>query len=194
VTDSASSAKARLRRRRQIVVAIGGLTIGTLIIADQCGWLLSRTADDVATYHGRRFRLTRVIDGDTIEIESPDPLNHRAVTRVRLWGVNCPEHGFEDRPTEPLGVEATEFTAKAIGHDEVLLLLESQRPRDPFGSVLAHVELVNGEKLNEILLQSGLAKSDDRWPHQSLVRFTQLESTARRSGLGIWSSATAKSQ
>jgi endonuclease YncB( thermonuclease family) len=171
------------------VLILGGAIIIALIAADQRGWLLARATDDVAVFHGRRFRVTRIIDGDTIEIDRADPLNARAVTRVRLWGINCPELAIADRPEQPWAVVAAEHTEHAIGGNQILIWLESHQARDPFGAVLAHVELSDGQSLNELVLQAGLARADDRWPHQSLVRFAQLEAAAKRAGVGIWSSA-----
>ena len=73
----------------------------------------------------------------------------------------------------------------------VLLVLEPHQQRDSFARVLAHVEIADdanaGRSLNEALLEAGLAKADDRWPHARLTRYAQLENAARRQRIGIWS-------
>lgn len=140
-------------------------------------------------YHGRRFNVTRVIDGDTLEIDCADALNRRAVTRVRLWGVNCPELAFNDRSDQPGAVAAADFTRTKMNGQRVLMWLEIHQTRDEFGAILAHLELEDGQKLNELLIQSGLARADDRWPHRSLVRFAQLEASAKRAKVGLWQAA-----
>jgi endonuclease YncB( thermonuclease family) len=167
-------------------VIAGTLLIVALATADQNGWLLVQRHDDVSAYHGKRFSITRVIDGDTIEIDAFDELNQRPVTRVRLWGVNSPELSLGDRPAESFAQEAARFARDSVRDGTVLIWLETHQTRDPFGAVLAHVELHNGQKLNELLLEHGLARADDRWPHASLVRFEQLQNAARRNGLGMW--------
>jgi endonuclease YncB( thermonuclease family) len=56
--------------------------------------------------------------------------------------------------------------------------------------MLAHIELPDRTKLNEALLEAGLAKIEDRWPHALLTRYAQLELAAKRRGAGIWSPST----
>lgn len=174
-------------RRRKRWLWLGGLSLLVLLgVADRRGLLLVRQSDDLKAYHGRQATVERVIDGDTIEIDIPDPLNRQPVTRVCLWGVNCPEVGRFGKPSQAFADEATEFTKSLVEHQSVLLRLESQRPRDTFGRILAHVDLPGGRCLNQELLQAGLARADDRWPHMMITRYAQIEYAAKRKGIGMW--------
>ena len=157
-----------------------------LIIADQRGWLLVRHTDDLGSYHGRHARVTRIIDGDTLEIDLPDALGNRPVTRIRLWGVNAPEPARGSRPAEPFAADATARLAALTSAGDITLWLESHQTRDSFGEVLVFIESVDAVKINETLLEEGLAKTDETRPHSRLTRFAQLESAAKRQGLGIW--------
>ncbi len=136
---------------------------------------------------GRRVEVVRVIDGDTLEIKHPDALNNRPVTRIRLWGLDCPETAKRDRSADPYADQATDQTRSLAADRMVTLSLESHRTRGTFGRVLAHVELPDGTSLNEALLSAGLAIADERWPHSLIGRYAQLERAAKRAGLGIWS-------
>ncbi len=158
-----------------------------LIVADRNGWLLVRHADDMATYHGARAQVVRVIDGDTIEIDIPDPREDRPVTRLRLWGVDCPELAKADQPAEPFADEAAALTRSLADGQVILLRLESHRTRGEYGRLLAHVDLPDGSSLNEALLSGGYAEADDRWPHSLLGRYAQLQRTACRQSVGLWS-------
>ncbi len=166
---------------------VAGIVLIALIIADRSGWLLVPKIDDMTAYHGASAEVLRVIDGDTIEIELPAALHDRPVTRIRFWGVDCPETAKPDRPADPYAAEATELTRTLAADRTVTLYLESHRTRGVFGRVLAHVELPDGSSLNEALLSAGLAVADERWSHSRLGRYAQLERAARRQGLGIWS-------
>jgi micrococcal nuclease len=177
----------RLRRRRAVASILTLLCVVALVMADRNGWLLLRSPDDLAAYHRMRSTVTRVIDGDTIEVDLPDTLNHRPATRIRLWGVDCPEAANFGKPAHSWADEATQLARSMCDEREVFLDLEPHRPRDSFGRVLAHVELIDGRSLNEALLEAGLATADDRWPHSRLVRYAQLERTARTKRLGVWS-------
>lgn len=175
----------KLRRR---LVALGCLAaLAAIIVADRAGWLLVRHIDDMAAYHGVRTSTTAVLDGDTIEVALPDALHDRPTTRVRLWGLDCPEPARPRQEAQPWAEEAAALARSLTEDATITLWLEPQRTRGVFGRVLAHVELPDGSFLNEALLAAGLAVADDRWPHAYLTRYAQLENTARRQGVGIWS-------
>ena len=93
------------------------IIIVTLSYLDRHGYFLA-PQNDFDYYQNKTAIVVRVIDGDTLDINIPDRLHHTQTTRIRLWGVNCPETakppGFHDRrqatPAEPFANEATEFT------------------------------------------------------------------------------------
>ncbi|MCH8822091.1 MAG: thermonuclease family protein [Planctomycetes bacterium] len=176
--------------RQRWVWLICAIVLALLIVADHNGWLLVKNTDDMSAYHGRSTLVTRVIDGDTIEIDLEDALNNRPTTRIRLWGIDCPETAKPDQAGEPFAVEATGFTRSLVSGSRVTLLLESHRTRGTFGRVLAHVQLPDHSNLNEALLSAGLAAIDERWSHSLLGRYAQLQQAAKRSELGIWASKT----
>jgi micrococcal nuclease len=132
-------------------------------------------------------QVIRVIDGDTLDVGLPDLVHDRPVTRVRLWGIDCPERGRNDEPDEPLADDATALTRSLVQRQIVTLWLEPHRTRGDYGRLLAHVELSDGRVLNEALLADGLARAEDRWPHGRLARYAQVEHSARRQGVGMWS-------
>jgi micrococcal nuclease len=171
------------RRWRWFAAAI---VLGLLLAADHRGWLLVRDAHDLPRYHGRIANVERVIDGDTIDIALPDELSDAEVTRIRLWGIDCPELAHFDQPEQPLARDAKTLAVEMVEGREVRLFLEAHQPRDSFGRVLAHVELTDGRSLNEALLEAGLARADDRWPHARLTRYAQVELAARRAKIGMW--------
>ena len=179
----------RPARQRWIwLVIVIALTL--IIVADQNGWLLVKNTDDMSAYHGRNALVLRVIDGDTIEIDIEDALNNRPTTRIKLWGIDCPETAKPQQEGEPFAVEAASFTRSLVSGRRVTLKLESHRTRETFGRILAHVRLPDHLSLNEALLSAGLAVADEHWPHSLLGRYTQLQQAAMRSKLGIWSTKT----
>ena len=187
------AARTRRRIKRRWLWLAGLLLLALLSIADHRGLLLVGDDDDLA-YHGRAAQVVRVLDGDTIEIGVADPLQERPVTRIRLWGVDCPEAATADRPAEPWAEEATDLVRSLTAGREVTVLTEAHQTRDVFGRLLAHIELADGRNLAEMLLEEGWARADDRWPHSRLGRFAQLETAARRRGVGIWSVPEAQKQ
>lgn len=172
-------------KRRGWYVAITLVVALLLVIADRTG-LLVEPGDDMTRYDGQTFTVTRVIDGDTLDLNVPD--GDEPTTRIRLWGVDTPEKARQDPPTpaEPFANEATDLTRDLVQGKRVRLTLEPHRQRGNYGRLLAFVELSDGSTLNEALIAAGLAHADDRWPHRHIKSFESLERQARKAGVGLW--------
>ncbi len=172
-------------KRRGWYVAVTLLVALLLVLADR-GGLLVEPGDEMSRYDGQTFRVTRVIDGDTLDLDVAD--GDQRTTRVRLWGVDTPEKAFRNppRPAEPFAQEATDLTRALAEGQRVRLILEPHRLRGNYGRLLAFVELPDGTLLNEALVSAGLARADDRWSHRNIKRFKSLEYEAREAGLGLW--------
>jgi len=189
-TSRSGSGRARsIRRWRWGIGLFLLLALALLSRLDRAGRLLVPRTDDLQAYDGVSARVIRVIDGDTFDVDLPDALNDRSFTRVRLWGLDCPEVETRDHPGEPWADEATAFTRDLVDDASVTLHLESHRERGTFGRVLAHVEIPNRGSLNLLLLEAGLARADDRWPHRHLERYAAAERDARRDRRGMWGPA-----
>jgi len=173
------------KRRRGWYVAVTLAVAVLLVLADRHG-LLIQAGDEISRYDGQTFVVTRVIDGDTLDIDAPD--GDQRTTRVRLWGVDTPEKARRDppRPAEPFAEEATHLTRGLVQGQRVRLTLEPHRVRGNYGRLLAFVQLPDGTLLNEALLLAGLARSDDRWSHRYVRRFESLEREAREAKIGLW--------
>ncbi len=106
--------------------------------------------------------------------------------RVRLLGVNTPETKAEDRPIEPWGPEASEFTKKMVSGK--LVTLEYDRERlDDYGRTLAYV-YVDGRMLNEAIIEAGFSAAVTRHPYRSDRKklFEEAEARAKAKQIGIW--------
>lgn len=130
----------------------------------------------------RRYRVERVIDGDTLIVEG----GHR----IRLLGVNTPETKHPTKPVEALGTEAFEFTRNFVKRGEVRLQFDRER-RDAVHRVLAFVT-VDGRSLNEELIRAGFSRAETRFPYSESMkrRFQKIEEEARSAHRGIWALAT----
>lgn len=131
---------------------------------------------------GKFYHVRRVIDGDTLLLESGQ--------RFRLQGLNTPETVKEDTPVEPWGPEASQYTrnfiAQAGGRVRITFGLERE---DQYGRLLGFVW--NGERLlNEELIRAGLARAKLGYRYSGAMkrRFAYAQDEARRAGRGIWSS------
>ncbi len=202
-----------LIRRRIFIWKYGRPVVLLLVLVfvsllDRAGYLFAAPSESTL-YDARIAHVLRVIDGDTIEVDIPDQHNKTLTTRVRLWGIDCPEMNTPPlvqrrsqnsrsittaQPPEPYAIEASDLARELAEGRMVRLRLERHRTRGPFGRVVAHVDILpsdsdpNGPEINlaEQLLRAGLAENDPSWPHSLMTYFQQLERSARRRQLGFW--------
>ncbi|HEX77028.1 MAG TPA: thermonuclease family protein [Dehalococcoidia bacterium] len=118
--------------------------------------------------------VTRVIDGDTIEIAGGQ--------RVRYIGIDTPEVYPQ---LEPWGLEALAANERLVGGKRVRLERDVT-DRDRYGRLLRYV-YVDDTFVNAELVRLGLARArayppDTKYQHI----LEQAEREARAAGLGIW--------
>lgn len=187
-TPPLSARARRLRRLARWRLAAILMAAVAISLMDRAGWLLA-DRPDANFYHLLSAEIVRIIDGDTIEVNLSDHIVDTETTRVRLIGIDCPEAarpGPPPQPAEPFAEEATTMARELLTGATVRLRLEPHQTRDAYRRLLAHVDLPDGTSLAEQLLREGLARREDRWNHSMLMRYRQLELTARRAGRGMW--------
>lgn len=140
---------------------------------------------DHQRYHNQTFTCMHVVDGDTLDLDTPDGM--RASTRVRLWGVDTPETVKPGTSPMHFGPEATAYTKSRVLHQPVRIVLAPDKSRDRYDRLLAYVYPPDTQTmLNEDLLEQGYAYADTRFPHAWRERFVQLEARARKQKRGLW--------
>jgi micrococcal nuclease len=139
---------------------------------------------DLKKYHKKTFRVLKVVDGDTIDIDIGDANNN--YTRIRLWGIDTPETKSRYTDVKYFGPEAAEFTTKLALGRQVTLYLDKHSTRGKYGRLLAYVQLPDDGFLNEVLLTEGYAYADLRFRHSFYRRYEQLQTSAHRKKKGLW--------
>jgi len=125
--------------------------------------------------------VTRVIDGDTVEISPAVD----GIEELRFIGVDAPETKDPDCGRQPYGREAREFTASELRGREVGLEFDEEKT-DRNGRLLAYV-YEDGEMFNERLLREGYAQVASFLPNTRYVeRLEEAQEEARAAGRGIW--------
>lgn len=133
------------------------------------------------------FKVTRVIDGNTIVFENGE--------KVRLIGVNCfpnkkgkevdeaikawKETGYTERTILMIGEKGTKFVKKLCGNKEVRLEYDETK-RDKYGRLLAYVYLPDGKLLNEEIILEGRGGYYDKYPFskEMMKRFREAQKKA----------------
>jgi micrococcal nuclease len=133
-----------------------------------------------------RGKVTRVVDGDTIEVS----LGTR-VERVRLIGVDTPELGTIE------GQVAKDYTEKNLSGAVIFLELDAQT-RDRYGRLLAYIwtkepktrseSEIRDKMFNARLLLEGHGVLLTIPPNVKYVEyFTKFQQAGRENKMGIWS-------
>jgi micrococcal nuclease len=123
--------------------------------------------------------VTRVIDGDTIELSTGE--------KVRYIGINTPEISGVDKMTRELGKKAKAYNEKLVLHKEVLLEFDVEE-KDKYGRLLAYVYTDDdGVLINAALVEAGFATVSFYPPNVKHDEFFMtLENKARQKGRGLW--------
>jgi micrococcal nuclease len=125
-------------------------------------------------------RVSRVVDGDTIEVDLGG-----AEEDVRYIGIDTPETVKPGTPVQCFGPEASARNHELVENQRVRLVFDAER-RDVYGRLLAYVyvgdEFVNGE-----LVAGGYARTLEIEPNTSMAgRLGHLEEEAGAAGRGLW--------
>lgn len=131
---------------------------------------------------GRVVTVSRVVDGDTVEI-SP---SIDGIEDVRLIGVDTPETHHPRYGEQPYGQRASEFTASELEGRSVALEFDVERV-DDYGRLLAYVWTSGDSMFNEVLVREGYAQVATFPPNVEYTdRFLDAQRQARREQRGLW--------
>lgn len=129
------------------------------------------------------FKVTKVIDGDTIDID----LNGVS-TRIRLIGVDTPESVDPRKPVQCFAKEASNFTKDTL--EGKLVYLEedkSQGNKDKYNRLLRYIFLEDGTNLNQVLIEKGYANEYTyNVPYKYQKEFKDAQKFAQDYKQGLW--------
>lgn len=130
-------------------------------------------------------RVTRVVDGDTIEVS----IGGRRYT-VRYIGVDTPESVAPGQPVECYGREASRRNRELV-EGKTVLLEKDVSETDRYGRLLRYV-WADGVMVNAVLVAEGYAQVATFPPDVKYVDlFRRLQEEARARGLGLWGACPA---
>jgi len=132
-----------------------------------------------------KILVTKVIDGDTIEIEGGQ--------KVRYIGIDTPE---TVHPSEPVGCFGQEASAKnkELVEGKSVKLEKDISETDKYGRLLRYV-WVGDIFVNDFLVRQGYATSSTYPPDVKYQdQFREAEREARENNRGLWSACQTKPQ
>lgn len=122
-----------------------------------------------------RFIVTKIIDGDTVELKGGD--------KLRLLSIDTPEKG------EPLYNEATQFLTDIALGNAVQIEFANKR-RDRYGRLLGYL-YVDTTFVNKVILENGLGYlylfKDTDMDRPETEELLKAQRFALKNKLGLWS-------
>ena len=123
------------------------------------------------------FKVTRVVDGDTIEIEGGE--------KVRYIGIDTPETVDPRKPVQCFGIEASKKN-KELVEGKIVRLEKDITDRDKYSRLLRYV-WVDDLFVNLELIKQGFASSYAYPPDIKYQKeFLAAETEAREAERGLW--------
>lgn len=147
-----------------------------------------------------KARVSRVSDGDTIIVNSIEPINidesilteiNQIITSegeisVRFLALDTPE--ITKGKNELYGQEAKELVEYMLSNGEVILEIDEKALFDHYDRLLAHIFTLEGESVQLALLETGLARVaylfDD---YKYVSKYKQAEKRAKEQRLNVHS-------
>lgn len=141
------------------------------------------TAGSQAVPTSNAVKVTRVIDGDTIEIEGGE--------RVRYIGIDTPETVDPRKPVQCFGIEASKKNKELVEGQRVRLEKDIT-DRDKYNRLLRYV-WVGDTFVNLELVKQGFAQSYSYPPDIKYQdRFIEAGREAREAKSGLWNACLAE--
>jgi micrococcal nuclease len=176
--------------RRPVATAL----LVLLLVGAGC---VSVTTGPLDSGETRQATVTRVVDGDTVDVRFADG----TTDTVRLLGVDAPETGGENEPGEyedvpdteagrrclaSAGDAATGFAERHLDGASVSVVTDPVADRrGDYDRLLAYVELPDGTDLNYRLVATGHARVYDSTFSRS-GSYYAAESDAQAGNRGLW--------
>jgi len=137
-------------------------------------------ATAVMAHAGDSYRVSRVLDGDTIEVRKGS-----ITLKIRLVGIDAPETSRKKHmPGQPYSQQSTQLLNKLVLSKTVDVKTYAM---DRYGRALSEV-FVDGNNVNLEMVKAGLAEVYRGSPAkgQDVGPYWNAEEDARKSGKGMW--------
>lgn len=150
------------------------------VSAKDTGSGVGKTESSIANF----AKVTRVIDGDTIEIEGGE--------RVRYIGIDTPETVDPRKTVQCFGVESSKKN-KELVEGKTVRLEKDITDRDKYNRLLRYVWL-DDTLINLALVQGGFAHSNSYPPDIKYQdKFVTAQKEAREAKVGLWNACSQES-
>jgi micrococcal nuclease len=124
-------------------------------------------------------KVSKVVDGDTIDVDIDLGFDISFTSRVRLAGIDTPESRTTNKIEKSLGLESKEYLKKAIDASKtVVIKTEKMNSSEKFGRILGWVFLDGSEvSINQKMINEGYA-----WGYMGETKIKDFEALSKKRG------------
>lgn len=121
-------------------------------------------------------KVSKVVDGDTIDVDIDLGFDISFSSRVRLAGIDTPESRTTDKIEKSLGLESKEYLKKAIDASKtVVIKTEKMDSSEKYGRILGWIFLDGSEiSINQKMINDGYA-----WGYLGDTKVKDFEALAK---------------
>jgi micrococcal nuclease len=122
-------------------------------------------------------KVTKIVDGDTIDVDIDLGFDISFTSRVRLAGIDTPESRTADKMEKALGLEAKDYLKKSIDAAKtVVIKTEKMDSSEKYGRILGWVFLDGAEtSINQKMIDDGHA-----WGYMGETKVKDFEALAKK--------------
>jgi micrococcal nuclease len=122
-------------------------------------------------------KVSKVVDGDTIDVDIDLGFDISFSSRVRLAGIDTPESRTTDKIEKALGLESKEYLKKAIDASKtVVIKTEKMDSSEKYGRILGWVFLDGSEvSINQKMINEGYA-----WGYMGETKVKDFDALAKQ--------------
>ena len=124
-------------------------------------------------------KVSRIVDGDTIDVDIDIGFDISFSSRVRLAGIDSPESRTKDKIEKALGLESKEYLKKAIDESKtVVIKTEKINSSEKYGRILGWIFLDGSEvSINQKMINEGYA-----WGYMGETKIKDFEALSKKRG------------
>jgi len=122
-------------------------------------------------------KVSKVVDGDTIDVDIDLGFDISFSSRVRLAGIDTPESRTTDKIEKTLGLESKDYLKKAIDASKtVVIKTEKMDSSEKYGRILGWVFLDGSEvSINQKMINEGYA-----WGYMGETKVKDFDALAKQ--------------
>ena len=122
-------------------------------------------------------KVSKVVDGDTIDVDIDLGFDISFSSRVRLAGIDTPESRTTDKIEKALGLESKEYLKKAIDASKtVVIKTEKMNSSEKYGRILGWIFLDGSEvSINQKMINEGYA-----WGYMGETKVKDFDALAKQ--------------